>query len=108
MRVQRLWECAFPHWRDQHSGLPQGLGDVHNGRLLVGREAAAVMRPRHRGSIIFTGASASLRSSAGFAAVAGGKHALRALAQSVARHLGPEGLHIARVIIDDLIDNANS
>lgn len=76
--------------------------------FLVGREAAAVMAPRQRGSILFTGASASLRGSAGFAAFAGGKHALRALAQSMARELGPQGLHIAHVIIDGLIDNANT
>ena len=76
--------------------------------FLVGRESAAVMRPRKRGSIIFTGASASLRGSAGFAAFAGGKHALRALAQSMARELGPEGLHIAHVIVDGLIDNPDT
>lgn len=73
--------------------------------FLVGREVAGPMRERGRGTILFTGASASLRGSAGFAAFAGGKHALRALAQSMARELGPEGVHVAHVIIDGLIDN---
>ena len=73
--------------------------------FLVGREAAGPMRQRGQGTILFTGASASLRGSAGFAAFAGGKHALRALAQSMARELGPEGVHVAHVILDGLIDN---
>lgn len=49
-----------------------------------------------------------MRGSSGFAAFAGGKHALRALAQSMARELGPEGVHVAHVIIDGLIDNSNA
>jgi len=74
--------------------------------FLVGREAARVMLPRARGSILFTGATASLRGGAGFAAFAGGKAALRALAQSMARELGPQGVHVAHVVIDGLIDTA--
>ena len=74
--------------------------------FLVGREAARAMLPRSRGSILFTGATASLRGGAGFAAFAGGKAALRALAQSMARELGPQGLHVAHVVIDGLIDTA--
>lgn len=74
--------------------------------FLAGREAARVMLPRGRGSILFTGATASLRGAAGFAAFAGGKAALRALAQSMAREFGPQGLHVAHVIIDGLIDTA--
>ena len=74
--------------------------------FLVGREAARAMLPRARGSILFTGATASLRGGAGFAAFAGGKAALRALAQSMARELGPQGLHVAHVVIDGLIDTA--
>ncbi|MCX7141591.1 MAG: SDR family NAD(P)-dependent oxidoreductase, partial [Proteobacteria bacterium] len=58
--------------------------------FLMGREAARTMLPRGRGSIFFTGASASLRGREGFAAFAGAKHALRALAQSMARELGPK------------------
>ncbi|MFM7698184.1 MAG: SDR family NAD(P)-dependent oxidoreductase [Limnohabitans sp.] len=74
--------------------------------FLAGREAARVMLPRGRGTILFTGATASLRGAAGFAAFAGGKAALRTLAQSMARELGPKGIHIAHVIIDGLIDTA--
>jgi NAD(P)-dependent dehydrogenase (short-subunit alcohol dehydrogenase family) len=74
--------------------------------FLAGREAARVMLPRGRGTIVFTGATASLRGAAGFAAFAGGKAALRALAQSMARELGPQGLHVAHVVIDGLIDTA--
>ena len=72
--------------------------------FLTGREAARVMTRRQRGSIIFTGATASVRGGAGFAAFAGSKHALRALAQSMARELGPQGIHVAHVVIDGAID----
>jgi NAD(P)-dependent dehydrogenase (short-subunit alcohol dehydrogenase family) len=72
--------------------------------FLMGREVAKVMVPRGRGTILFTGATASLRGSAGFSAFAGAKHALRALAQSMARELGPQGIHVAHPIIDGAID----
>ncbi|QBQ97873.1 SDR family oxidoreductase [Paraburkholderia pallida] len=72
--------------------------------FLMGREAAKVMLPRARGSIFFTGATASLRGRAGFSAFAGAKHALRALAQSMARELGPQGIHVAQIIVDGAID----
>ena len=72
--------------------------------FLVGREAARVMLTRGRGTILFTGATASLRGGKGFAAFAGAKHALRALAQSMARELGPEGIHVAHVVVDGAID----
>jgi NAD(P)-dependent dehydrogenase (short-subunit alcohol dehydrogenase family) len=72
--------------------------------FLAGREAAKVMLPRGRGTLLFTGATASLRGGKGFAAFAGAKHALRALAQSLARELGPEGIHVAHVVIDGAID----
>ena len=85
---RKVWEmCAF-------------------GGFLTGREAARVMLPRKKGTIIFTGATASLRGGAGFAAFAGGKHALRALAQSMARELGPQGIHVGHVVIDGAIDTA--
>jgi NAD(P)-dependent dehydrogenase (short-subunit alcohol dehydrogenase family) len=74
--------------------------------FLMGREAAKRMTPRGRGTIIFTGATASLRGAAGFSAFAGAKHALRALAQSMARELGPQGIHVAHVVIDGAIDTA--
>jgi NAD(P)-dependent dehydrogenase (short-subunit alcohol dehydrogenase family) len=72
--------------------------------FLTGREVAKAMLPRRRGTIVFTGATASVRGSAGFAAFAGAKHALRALAQSMARELGPQGIHVAHVIVDGAID----
>ncbi len=87
-RYRKIWElCAL-------------------GGFLTGREAARRMVPRGRGTILFTGATASVRGGAGFAAFAGGKHALRALAQSMARELGPQGLHVAHTIIDGAIDTA--
>ena len=73
--------------------------------FLVGREAARRMLPRRRGTIIFTGASGSLRGRAGFAAYAAAKGGLRFLAQSMARELGPEGIHVATVLIDGAIDS---
>lgn len=76
------------------------------GGFLMGRETAKVMLPRGRGTIIFTGATASLRGRDGMAAFAGAKHALRALAQSMARELGPKGIHVAHPVIDAAIDTA--
>jgi len=74
------------------------------GGFLMGREVARAMLARGHGTIIFTGATASMRGSAGFCAFAGAKHALRALAQSMARELGPKGIHVAHVVIDGAID----
>ena len=74
------------------------------GGFLNGREVARRMVARGHGTIIFTGATASLRGSANFAAFAGAKHALRALAQSMARELGPKNIHVAHVVIDGAID----
>jgi len=74
------------------------------GGFLAGREAAKVMAPRGRGTIIFTGATASIRGGSGFSAFAGAKFALRALAQAMARELGPQGIHVAHTIIDGAID----
>lgn len=72
--------------------------------FLAGREAAKVMVPRKRGTIIFTGATASIRGGTGFSAFSGAKFALRSLAQSMAREIGPEGIHVAHTIIDGAID----
>jgi NAD(P)-dependent dehydrogenase (short-subunit alcohol dehydrogenase family) len=72
--------------------------------FLMGREVAARMIPRGQGTIIFTGATASLRGGTGFSAFAGAKAALRMLAQSMARELGPQGIHVAHTIIDGGID----
>ena len=74
------------------------------GAFLMGREVAKKMIPRKKGTIIFTGATASVRGGDGFAAFAGAKHAKRALSQSMARELGPKGIHVAHVIIDGAID----
>ena len=72
--------------------------------FLAGREAAKAMVPRGKGTIIFTGATASIRGQSGFSAFSGAKFALRSLAQSMARELGPEGIHVAHTIIDGAID----
>ena len=72
--------------------------------FLTGREAARHMTPRGRGTILFTGATASVRGREGFSAFSGAKHALRALAQSMARELGPQGVHVAHTLIDGAID----
>ncbi|CAN5868038.1 SDR family oxidoreductase [soil metagenome] len=74
------------------------------GGFLNGREVAKRMVSRERGTIIFTGATAALRGSANFAAFAGAKHALRALAQSMAKELGPRNIHVAHVVVDGAID----
>ena len=74
------------------------------GGFLMGREVAKRMVARERGTILFTGATASMRGGDGYAAFAGAKHALRALAQSMARELGPKGIHVAHVVIDGAID----
>jgi len=84
---QKVWEMAA------YSG------------FLAGREAARVMRPRGRGTILFTGATAGVRGRDGFSAFAGAKHALRALAQSMARELGPQGIHVAHILVDGAIDS---
>ena len=73
--------------------------------FIAGREAARVMKPRGRGTILFTGATASIRGRDGFSAFAGAKHALRALAQSMARELGPSGIHVAHIVVDGAIDS---
>ncbi|MFN5645611.1 MAG: SDR family oxidoreductase [Sphingomonadales bacterium] len=72
--------------------------------FLMGREVAKRMAERQRGTIIFTGATASLRGGDGFSAFSGAKAALRMLAQSMARELGPQGIHVAHVVIDGGID----
>jgi NAD(P)-dependent dehydrogenase (short-subunit alcohol dehydrogenase family) len=73
--------------------------------FLVGREATRCMLPRKRGSVIFTGASGSTRGRAQFAAFAAAKGGLRFMAQSMARELGPQGIHVATVLIDGAIDS---
>jgi NAD(P)-dependent dehydrogenase (short-subunit alcohol dehydrogenase family) len=72
--------------------------------FLMGREVAKRMVARNSGTIIFTGATASIRGGIGFSAFSGAKAALRMLAQSMARELGPQGIHVAHSIIDGGID----
>jgi NAD(P)-dependent dehydrogenase (short-subunit alcohol dehydrogenase family) len=73
--------------------------------FLVGREAARHMVPRARGSILFTGATASIRGGHGFAAFAAAKFGLRAVAQSMARELGPKNIHVVHLLIDAGVDS---
>lgn len=72
--------------------------------FLAGREAARVMGPRGKGSILFTGATASMRGREGFSAFAAAKAGLRVMAQSLAREMGPKGIHVAHVVVDGAID----
>jgi NAD(P)-dependent dehydrogenase (short-subunit alcohol dehydrogenase family) len=76
--------------------------------FLVGRAAAASMLNRGSGTIIFSGATGSIRGGARFAAFASPKFALRALAQAMARELGPKGIHIAHVVLDGMIAQEDS
>ena len=73
--------------------------------FLVGREAARVMVPRGRGTIFFTGATASLRGGQGFAAFSAAKFGLRGVAQAMARELGPKNIHVVHLIIDAGVDS---
>ncbi len=95
-RYTKMWEMAC-------------LAGFLNGREVARRMVARKIQTEqkgvpHKGTIIFTGATASLRGSANFAGFSGGKMALRALAQSMARELGPMGVHVAHTIIDGVID----
>ncbi len=74
------------------------------GGFLAAREVVPAMVAKSRGTLLFTGATASRRGSAGFSCLSVGKFGLRALAQSLARELGPRGVHVAHVIIDGQID----
>ncbi len=74
--------------------------------FLAGREAARLMLGHGRGTIIFTGATASMRGGSGFAAFAAAKFGLRAVAQSMARELGPKNIHVAHLVVDSGVDTA--
>jgi NAD(P)-dependent dehydrogenase (short-subunit alcohol dehydrogenase family) len=74
--------------------------------FLTGREAARRMLPHGKGTILFTGATASLRGGKGYAAFASAKFGLRAVAQSMARELGPKNIHVAHLVIDAGVDTA--
>jgi NAD(P)-dependent dehydrogenase (short-subunit alcohol dehydrogenase family) len=75
------------------------------GGFLVVREAARYMSPRRRGTMLFTGATASLRGGPGFTAFASAKFGLRAVAQAMAREFGPQNIHVAHLIIDAGVDS---
>jgi NAD(P)-dependent dehydrogenase (short-subunit alcohol dehydrogenase family) len=74
------------------------------GGFLVGREAVKHMAPQRRGTLFFTGATASLRAHPPFTAFASAKAALRALAQGIAREFGPQGIHVVHAVIDGAIE----
>jgi NAD(P)-dependent dehydrogenase (short-subunit alcohol dehydrogenase family) len=74
--------------------------------FLAGREAARLMLARGKGAIFFTGATASMRGGVGYAAFASAKAGLRAVAQSMARELGPKNIHVAHLVIDAGVDTA--
>jgi NAD(P)-dependent dehydrogenase (short-subunit alcohol dehydrogenase family) len=74
--------------------------------FLAGREAAKLMLPHGKGSLFFTGATASMRGGVGYAAFAAAKAGLRAVAQSAARELGPKNIHVAHLVIDSGVDTA--
>jgi len=76
------------------------------GGFLTGREAARRMIPHGRGSIFFTGATASMRGGKGYAAFSSAKFGLRAVAQAMARELGPQNIHVAHLVIDSGVDTA--
>lgn len=76
------------------------------GGFLAGREAARLMLPRGEGAIFFTGATASMRGAVGFSAFAAAKAGLRAMAQSAARELWPQNIHVAHLVIDAGVDTA--
>ena len=76
------------------------------GGFLTGREAARLMLPRGKGTILFTGATASVRGGNGYAAFASAKFGLRAVAQAMARELGPQNIHVAHLVIDAGVDTA--
>lgn len=75
------------------------------GGFLMAHNVAPFMKDRGRGTMLFTGATASVRGSAGFSAFASAKHGLRALVQSCARELGPKNIHVAHIIVDGMIDS---
>ncbi len=105
--------CLFNAGANTHKGALETTGKLFQqvwqlacfAGFITGREAARHMLARGRGTILFTGATASLRGGAGFAAFASAKAGLRAVAQSLAREFGPKGLHVAHLVIDGGVDS---
>jgi NAD(P)-dependent dehydrogenase (short-subunit alcohol dehydrogenase family) len=79
-------------------------GVESGGAFYAAQQVLPAMVEAGRGTILLTGATASLRGSARFSALAVGKFGLRVLAQSMAREFGPQGIHVAHVIIDGQIN----
>jgi NAD(P)-dependent dehydrogenase (short-subunit alcohol dehydrogenase family) len=96
------WPRGF---REMDAEFVEGMWRVNAlAGFFFAKAALDVMLPRQRGTLLFTGASGSLRGKAMFGGFAQGKAALRALAQSAAREFGPQGIHVAQVIVDGMID----
>src|ERR1700759_5667723 len=94
----------FPILDTTERGFRKGWEMACYSGFRAGREAARLMLPRGQGNIFFTGATASLRGGPGFAAFASAKFGLRAVAQSMARELGPKNIHVAHLVIDSSVD----
>ena len=88
-----------------HPGFPKA-GEKARGGFFPGAKSAQLMLPRGQGNIFFTGATASLRGGSGFAAFASAKFGLRAVAQAMARELGPKNIHVAHLILHSGVDTA--
>src|SRR5262245_7504925 len=97
------WFVMKPFLELDQSDLAEAWRVACLGGFLVGRAAARSML-RSGGTILFTGSTPSIKAGAGFAAFAAAKFGLRALAQSMARELGPQGIHVAHVLVDGPID----
>ncbi|MFW6412956.1 MAG: SDR family NAD(P)-dependent oxidoreductase, partial [Oceanicaulis sp.] len=76
--------------------------------FITGRAAARRMTSRGQGTILFTGATASTRGGSGFTAFSGAKFALKAVAQAMARELGPQGVHVAHIILDGVVSTPST
>ena len=100
------WACAPKSAASTLPPRPVHSRDAVSTGGATSQAVAKRMVARGRGTILFTGATAGLRGSAGFAAFSGAKHGIRALAQSMARELGPMNIHVAHVVVDGAIDTA--
>lgn len=105
--------CLFNAGANTHRPALETSGDLYEkvwrlacfAGFVTGREAIRRMLPRGRGTLLFTGATASMRGGSGFAAFAAAKAGLRSTAQSLAREFGPQGIHVAHLVIDGGVDS---
>lgn len=106
--VAAIYNAGGNRWGDFTSMKTEFFEDVWRanclGAFLVGREAARVMVPQGRGSILYTSASAAWRGKATFAAFAAAKGGARLMAQAMAKELGPRGVHVATIVVDGVVD----